>query len=294
MRPLGRRGVLLGGAAIVTGCAAPAADPRSSRPPEVSTVPAPEVRSPAAGPVPGARATSVPWRPGPGEIQPEIKVAACRAVELLGRGEGRRTTVVYPQYGGLTVDEACVMVLADQEWDEGGAARRRELTVDVRLRRGRGASWSVTRLHGHGSGRWAAPGGMAAAILGESRLDIHGGAVDDLASGRVHPLVERILLRLSRHHDLSVSVFATGHPWEVFGTTGMSNHTAGRAVDIWAVDGRPVAAMPTDDPTLLELLRRAAALGSDEIGGPIDPDGPAGVHFANSLHRDHVHIGFDL
>lgn len=51
--------------------------------------------------------------------------------------------------------------------------------------------------------------------------------------------------------------------------------------------------MAPDDPALVRVLRLARELGSDEVGGPLDPDGPGGVHFANALHRDHVHIGID-
>jgi hypothetical protein len=296
--PVTRRVVLLGGAAMLSGCAAqetgrPSATPSTT--PSTATPPVAKESlsgAPSGTPTPSAPVRARPWRPGPAEVRPEAKVAACRAVERLGQERGRRTTVVYPQYGGLLTSSACVMVLADQEWDEEGSLRRRELTVDVRLRQ-RARAWSVVSTREHADSCRRPPTGMAAALLSEPRLDIRGVAAADLAAGRVDPLVERALLRLGRDHHLSVSVFATGHPWEVFGTTGMSNHTRGRAVDVWAVDGRLVAGMPADDPALTAVLRRARELGSDEIGGPIDLDGLGGAHFANALHRDHIHIGFD-
>jgi hypothetical protein len=69
--------------------------------------------------------------------------------------------------------------------------------------------------------------------------------------------------------------------------------TRSGAVDIWAVDGRPVAKHGSRRPGARHGLRPARELGSDEVGGPVDLDGSGGVHFANDLHRDHVHSGFD-
>ena len=115
-------------------------------------------------------------------------------------------------------------------------------------------------------------------------------AVADLAAGRVVPVVVTALLELARKYELSVCVFRSGHPEQVFGTGRTSNHTRGRAVDVWAVDGKPVVTM--DRVTVGEFLAAARATGADEVGGPIDPDGPGGVHFTDQVHHDHVHIGF--
>lgn len=51
--------------------------------------------------------------------------------------------------------------------------------------------------------------------------------------------------------------------------------------------------MAKDEPFLLDFLAAVRASGSDETGGPVDPDGPGGDHFADDLHRDHVHLGYE-
>lgn len=290
----GRRAVLLGGAALLSGCASQISPtgPRATHTPDS---PATHVPSPSPGPTIVPR----PWSPGPGEVRPEVKVTACRWVERLGSDRGRVTWVNYPQYGGLLQDAASVMVIAEQEWTERGVVRGRGLTVDVRLAH-RGGQWVVTshRQFGRDHGRVADPTygqiDERAALIADPRVDLPAAAEGDVLAGRVDSLVVRVLRRLSAEYRLSVSVFASGHPREVFGTDGMSNHARGRAVDVWAIDGHPVARMPLDGMLLRSFLARAARLGSDEVGGPIDPDGPGVVHFANQLHRDHIHIGFDI
>ncbi len=293
MNAVGRRGVLVGGAAALTSCGQ-----RGDRPSLApSNGQADRRGATAVGPAPALPQQPAPrrlWRPGVGEVQPEVKLAAARAVEELGRAQGRRTSVVYPQYGGLLASSACVMVLAEQDLDDGEAPGRREITVDVRLER-RGPSWVVTSMVEFGREvPRPSPTKTGARLLRGKRVDISGGAAADLEARRVSPVIEGMLLVLAREHRLSISVLVSGHPHEVFGTTGPSNHARGRAVDIWALDGQPVAGMAANNPALLRVLRRARTLGSDEIGGPVDPDGPGGAHFTNALHRDHIHIGFDL
>lgn len=248
--------------------------------------------SPSGAPKPvPTLAPYVPWQPDAGEVQPRAKVAAARAVEALGRESGRLTRVVYPQFGGLLPDRACVMVVARQEWMSGGALRGSDVTVDVRLDR-RAGTWRVDAMRVH-SRRTSGASPDGAQLLRARGLEIPGAAAADVEAGRVSPRLRLLLRNLAREHRLSVSVFASGHPYEVFGTDGPSNHTYGRAVDIWAVDGRPVVSMAPGDQVLVRVLRRARELGSDEVGGPVDLDGPGGVHFANALHHDHIHIGLD-
>ena len=204
------------------------------------------------------------------------------------------TALVYPQYGGLTADAASVMVVAEQLWlreDEGGMTRR-TVTVDVRLVRTR-LGWVVTELR-------PAPGrpvaatltGPAAALATSPRVDLPDAAVRDLAQGVVAPQVVDTLLRLSEDFRVAVSVLRSGHPERVFAGTAISNHARGRAVDIWAVDGIAVADMALDDPLLRRFLLAAASTRAGEIGGPTVPN-RNDRYFADDLHRDHVHIGFD-
>lgn len=260
------------------------------------------------------------WSSAGAEVEPEVKVAAARVVEALGTAPGpggprerlRRAgadpalaaqagalvppaepavvEVVYPQYGGLTVDAASIMLVAEQVWPEGGRLTRRSVTVDVRLSR-RNGGWRVTELRPVEPGREGAASGLTAA-LEDARVVLPDAAAADVAAGLVEPVVVHTLLELSERYELSVSVFRSGHPVNVFGTGRTSNHTRGRAVDIWAIDAVPVVSMAVDDPVLLSFLAAARDAGCDEIGGPVDPDGPGGAHFTDEVHRDHVHLGF--
>lgn len=273
-----------------------------------------------------------PWIPGPGEIEPEAKIAAVRVVEALGAvdepadlaidatGERLRSIaadprlaaaagvlvppeapavaqIVYPQYGGLTHDKASVMVVARQSWHDASAVlRSRTVTVDVRLAKAE-SGWVVTALRPVDSAPGARPDagspGPAAGLLDDPALDLPDAARAELRAGVVAEPLVRALTELAASHELSITVFAAGHPEEVFGTDRTSNHARGRAVDVWAVDDRPIVDLSLDDPRLLAFLDTVRATGADEIGGPVDLDGPGGVHFADDLHRDHVHIGFD-
>jgi hypothetical protein len=257
-----------------------------------------------------------------GEIQPEVKLAAARVIETLGTTATARTPaqrledigaapelakqagplapdasavvkIVYPQYGGLRDASASVMTVAEQTWLTDTRLRHRTLTIDVRLSRA-GDRWVVTKLLPAQVVDVAelTLSGDVAALLVSPRLALPDAAVADLAGGVVDSLVIEALLQLSEGYEMSVSVFRSGHPRNVFGTDRTSNHTRGRAVDIWAINGVPVVAMTTTDPVLSGFITAARELGSDEIGAPVDPDGPGGVHFADDVHRDHVHIGF--
>ncbi|MFW6773339.1 hypothetical protein ACOACO_03570 [Nocardioides sp. CPCC 205120] len=289
---------------------------------------APTVHTLTPGPPAGALAPASlppaePWVPSGREVEPEAKIAAVRVVEALGStgtdgasvrqrlarigadprlaGAGAPlvppstsgvTHVVYPQYGGLTDRRASVMVVAEQSWVTEVGLARRTLTADVRVRR-EGSSWRVEDVLVPSAADPVRVDDAVPRLLAEPNVELPHAAASDLAGGQVDRSVVEALLTLSASYRLSVSVFRSGHPEEVFGTGTTSNHTRGRAVDIWAVDGTPVVSMRRDDPVLTGFLDAARATGSDEVGGPVDRDGPGGAHFANALHRDHVHIGFD-
>lgn len=331
MRNVGRRALLTAGAATLVGCGPPDGT-RGGAASHGAVISGPSA-APGRGPLP-PRTTRrphavVPWSPDPGEVEPAAKVAATRVIEaieahgstgatratwrqrLLNAGASADlvmpaalappavpavTRVLYPQYGGLTADSACVMALAEQTWRRrGGGLARRTMTVDVRLRRDAGG-WQVTGLIPAAlpAQTRPTPGSTVGALLRNRRIDLNDTARAELSAGRVDPLVVRALLSLSRSWSMSVSVFAAGHPAEVFGTSSTSNHTRGRAVDIWAIDGRPVVGLSLEDGRLNRFLLDVGATGSDEIGGPLVPVGAGTGYFANPLHRDHIHLGFDV
>jgi hypothetical protein len=201
--------------------------------------------------------------------------------------------IVYPQYGGLTTREASVMTVARQWWIENDDVRDRAVTTDIRLTRDDGR-WSVTQLRpvpATDPSELELPA-QAAALAMLPGVDLPAAALADLADGVVQAVVIDALIELAEEFELSVCVFRSGHPENVFGTNRVSNHTQGRAVDVWAIDGRPVVTMDAADPTLLRFIEAARDAGGTQIGGPVDLDGPGGVHFTDHVHQDHVHIGF--
>lgn len=89
---------------------------------------------------------------------------------------------------------------------------------------------------------------------------------------------------------VAVSVIRSGHPIDVFGTSRPSDHPKGRAVDVWALDGRPLVE-PANHPLAVSGMRFAAAEGAYNVGGPVLLSGPQ--YFSNPTHQDHIHLGFD-
>lgn len=301
--------------------ATPHGDPTSEPPPPQATASATSEQPP---PPDASLPPPDPWQPAAGEIQPEVKVAAVRVIEALGTAPDAASTpaqrltavgadpalagtsgalvppaapsvavVVYPQYGGLTPDAASVMTVVRQSWLAEGDVVSRTVTVDVRLGRA-GAGWQVTELRTVppvDATTVDLPAAVAALVTG-GRVDLPPAAAVDLATGADERVVEA-LTRLSETYLISVSVVRAGHPETIFGTDRPTNHMSGRAVDIWAIDDRPVVGLALDDPLLVAFLTAVAALGGDDVGGPVDLDGPGRIHFADALHRDHVHIAFD-
>lgn len=205
--------------------------------------------------------------------------------------------VVYPQYGGLApgVDRASVMVVADRSFLGMSAGGVREvvtqsLTVDVRLDRAE-PRWVVTEVLPAARPAAGAPiSAVAQSLLADARIRLPGAARDDVLAGSVDDRVLLALTAMAQRWTVDVTVLASGHPPNVFGTDRLSNHTLGRAVDVWALDGVPVidhARAPWK-----EAMDLAAASGADEIGGPVDPG--AGPFFSDAVHQDHLHIGFEL
>lgn len=328
---LARRALLLGTAgALAAGCSGgPPATPSASAH-RSSAAP-----SPTPSPAPSASArvlpATAPWQPGPGEIQPDVKLRAVQLVEALGAwppgGQGTGPArgrvsalgldpalvdqaapllqtpeqtaaalqVIDAQYGGLLADSASVLVVCRQ-WtlDRAGAVTAGGTTVDVRL----GAAspcWTVTALHPAQPGA-PAPGVSSAAhqVLTEPRIQLPPASVADVLSGNVHDSVLQAMLVLARPHIIAVSVVRSGHPIDVFGTTRPSDHPLGRAFDVWQIDGHPVVDPATPTDLVDTFMRAAAAAGSYNVGGPRQLSGGTtpDQFFSDATHHDHVHIGF--
>lgn len=204
------------------------------------------------------------------------------------------TTIIYPQYGGLTGSSASVMVLARQVLRTADGDRTREVLLDVRVRRAADGTWAVTSTVDpprpqiaprHAGG----PTALGRAVLDNPRIRIAGPGWSDITDRRVGDPILAVLDALARTHTLDVQVFVSGHPGTVFPTTRVSNHTVGRAVDVRAVDGRSVVGIPRDDPLITDLMVAAGRAGATEVGGPIAPAGRG--FFTDDVHQDHFHLG---
>jgi len=205
--------------------------------------------------------------------------------------------VTYPQYGGLSRDlrTASVMVVATQTFRETSrsALHRRQLIVDVRLER-TASAWHATKVNLPGPENGALsttidPG----RVLANRNLILPDPARADIAARIIDDRLLTMLDGLSKQWRLTVQVLKSGHPRNVFATDRVSIHTLGRGVDIWAIDGKPVIDQRASP--WRAVMREAARLGANEIGGPADPDAVAGCKpfFTNNVHQDHIHLGFD-
>jgi len=211
---------------------------------------------------------------------------------MLPRGEASALEVVYPQYGGLTaaLTDASVMLVANQYRV---AVGRRDVealssTFDVRLQR-QAKAWAVTEVIPASSPAAVAgtPSPAAVSVLAHPRILLPGAARADLLSGAIDDRVSEALLALAQRWKLHVQVIRSGHPINVFATDRVSNHTRGRAVDIWSIDDVPVIDHST---SAWKSVMQAALQVSGEVGGP---QRIGAGSFTDHVHQDHVHVGFD-
>ena len=307
---------LLGAAVVSSACldrGSEAGPPTTRRPTTTTTAPLPP---------------SEPWSPTPNEVEPELKQAAADTLTALfsyeegdGTVEAARARlagvpadasvadkaapvlkpdaegavdVVYPQMGGLTASRASAMVVTRLRWRQDGVDQSEVRTMDVRLIR-RSGEWRVEDLASTGGAppeTPATPSAAAQRVLDHPKIELPDSARWDIASGLISDRVLTVMATLADAHAVKVAVLSTGHPHEVFGTGRTSNHTRGRAVDIWWVDG-PVVEQRDPEGPLVEVIRQLLDAGVRELGAPIAVAGGQGASFADEIHQDHLHLGFD-
>jgi hypothetical protein len=216
------------------------------------------------------------------------------AAPLLVPDAASAVEIVYPQLGGLTDVEASVMVVFRHRLMVGGTDQIVTRTADVRLVAGPGG-WSVSAIASIGGDPppQVPPSPVAQALLSHGAIDLPDSARWDIEAGRIDERVLQLLVDLAAHHTLSITVLATGHPHNVFATDTVSNHTLGRGVDIWAVDGQPVVSQRDTAGALHGIVADLLIRGVTELGSPWDLDGPGGASFTNTVHQDHLHLAFD-
>lgn len=239
---------------------------------------------PATSSVDAARQRLVA-RAAPAEI-------ADKAAPVLIAGASSAADVVYPQLGGLTPDRASVMLVVRQRLLRQREQQSLVRTVDVRLVRRQGR-WTVEDIASFGGDAVATPSDLSASarrVLADPRIELPDSARWDVLAGRVGEPILALLADIAQRHMVAVTVFASGHPHEVFGTTRVSNHTRGAAVDLWLVDDTPVVAQRNPSGPLPALVTDLLGRGVTELGAPVDVDGPGGANFTDTIHQDHLHL----
>jgi hypothetical protein len=140
----------------------------------------------------------------------------------------------------------------------------------------------------------AVGGDLSGRVLGHPRIHLTAGARHDVEAGRADPRILEILLALAEVHQLGrVGPIATGHSYFVKGTTRVSNHVIGRAVDISVIDGAPVSTSNGDAYRAAQTIASLAPpFRPDELGAPWRI-AARGVYSFTEDHGDHLHVGFD-
>jgi hypothetical protein len=132
-------------------------------------------------------------------------------------------------------------------------------------------------------------------VLANPRIALTAIQRSDLRSGQIDPRVIATMAWIARHHSIVIMALKSDHSrYTVDGN--VSNHAAGRAMDIGAVDGEMCRGVRTG--RCADLVRELAAvkgsLRSTELIYCWDPDGPGDQRgFARADHCDHMHVGWD-
>lgn len=321
---LSRRAVLLGGAAVLTGCSVPRTSPSSGG----SDRPAPPSTPPPPQPPPAPRA----YEPPAGEALPNFKRVAGRFAQAVATYDARdavvappdfvgdaaalaaaaaplrtfdgwaRAEVEFVQYGGLTpvspraTSGVAMVVLRQHCTSPDGREQAQRRSLDLRLRQVSGV-WRVEQLASAGGDVVATPervSPVVRAVLDDPRLHLPDSARWDVLSGQVVEPLLRVMLELAELTPLRVTALKTGHPERVVdgrASAPVSAHWLGRAVDVHALDGVPVAQSPPATVRAVVEAALASALVA-QVGAPpgVDLDGPGRRSFTNLVHADHVHV----
>lgn len=231
---------------------------------------------------------------------------------LLDDSRAMSASIIYPQLGGLTDTEAALIVVLDVARQTASELRAATRVLDVRMTYS-GGVWEVSRVVSTGgkpaetvvhSSASSAVENHGTEELNEVErdfveargIDLPDSSFADILTDEIHPLPLEILTDFSDDYDISVAVLRTGHPKNVFDTDRLSNHTRGRAIDVWAIDGIPVSELAKrskENNPAYEMMALALEMGADEVGGPWRISTQYGATFSNEVHLDHIHIGFE-
>lgn len=227
-----------------------------------------------------------------GDVDPAELARAIAPLHDLSRGA--RADIVYAQLGGLDPQgdpsTASVMVVCSQGFGTDTVTR----TVDVRVALVDG-TWSVVRVASAGGDPVARPDGLsdaAATVLDDPRITLPDSARWDIHRGDVEESLLQTMVEMAAMHPYAVACLSSGHPQNVFATDRTSNHTLGRAVDVWMVADVPVAlAQPDRDTAVYDMNHRLFDAPDVQVGGPWRFEGARS--FTDPVHLDHLHVAAD-
>jgi hypothetical protein len=143
------------------------------------------------------------------------------------------------------------------------------------------------------SGLEAAKPELTQRVLSDSRLSIYPGGRDDLAAGRVDVRVITVMEYLAdTFGQVSVSCLVSGH--RLYARPGViSAHIYGRAVDVSALGGTPIAGHQQVGSVTEQAVRSLLLLPQGmQPAQVISLIGLGGPSFPLADHWNHIHIGY--
>jgi hypothetical protein len=213
-------------------------------------------------------------------------------------GMWSRGTVEYAQLGGHLNSRISIFVVIRQEIgaESSGEPERVETrTMEVRLVRTDAGVWALETVASAGGQPIARPAALspvAAAVVDHELIDLPDTSAWDIYAGFIDQQLLQMMLDMTERTRYSVVVLQTGHAYNVFGTDRVSNHSVGRAVDIYKLESELV--VDAHDPSSeVYALSEWVVSRYDirEFGSPWKfPDAVAHT-FTNEVHQDHLHIG---
>ena len=209
-----------------------------------------------------------------------------------------RGTVEYVQLGGHRGGRISNIIVIRQELGVDGSSepqRTETRVMEVRLAGDESTGWSLETIASAGGAPAERPADLsatAAAVVDHERIDLPDTAAWDIYRGLINRQLLEVMLDIADRTPYSVVVLQTGHSYNVFGTDRVSNHSVGRAVDIYKLESELVV---DSHATFSEFYALSEWIVSRydirEFGSPwLFPDAVAHT-FTDQVHHDHLHIG---
>ena len=128
-------------------------------------------------------------------------------------------------------------------------------------------------------------------------MEIYEGGLKNIENNDISPIILNSIGQLATQgFTPQVSSLKAGRRSPYTNSGNLSNHPFGRAVDIPAINGKPVI----DDhdevagltwSSVLSQLVLPTEFRATEVISPYELDSPEGVSWANEDHKDHIHVG---